>query len=250
MNAAPRVHLAGTLCVEAGSERVTAEALPGRQGRLLLACLALEHGPLPRERLAGVLWPETLPAAWETALSALVSKLRTALAPAGAQIVSAAGCYTLEWPAGTWIDVERAAAALDEAEGALRAGAARQAWGPAQVAGALTARPLLPELSGEWIEEQRARLRRLRLRSLDCLAEVWIACGEAPLAVQAASEAVELEPFRETGWRLLMRAHDTAGDVAEALRAYERCRRLLADELGVDPSRETAALHHSLLARR
>jgi DNA-binding SARP family transcriptional activator len=56
-------------------------------------------------------------------------------------------------------------------------------------------------------------------------------------------EALRWEPFRESLYRLLMRAHAGAGNRAEALRAYERCRRLLADELGVGPPPETEALY-------
>jgi pentatricopeptide repeat protein len=58
---------------------------------------------------------------------------------------------------------------------------------------------------------------------------------------------VELEPFRETGYRLLMRAHTEAGNPAEALRVYERCRRVLADELGTSPSPQTEAVYLDLL---
>lgn len=247
---APRVHLTGALCVEAGGTVIGDDALPGRQGRVLFARLTRASGrPVAREDLAEALWGDTPPAAWEAALSALVSKLRSALAPTGAALAAADGCYRLTWPPGTAVDLEVAAGALDRAEGAVRAGDPRRAWAPAQVAGSITARPLLPGVAGAWVEAERAHLRRLRVRALDCLAEVWMQTGEAPLAVQAADEVVGLEPFRETGWRLLMRAHEAAGNVAEALRAYERCRRRLVDELGVDPADATEALHRALLAR-
>ena len=67
-----------------------------------------------------------------------------------------------------------------------------------------------------------------------------------PLAVQLAREVVELEPFRETGWQALMRAYAGGGNRAQALRAYEACRKLLADELRVAPSPETDAIAHAL----
>ena len=62
-----------------------------------------------------------------------------------------------------------------------------------------------------------------------------------------AKEAVALEPFRESGYRRLMEIHVAAGNRAEALRVYERCRRLLADELGAFPSPETEAIYRDLL---
>ena len=60
-------------------------------------------------------------------------------------------------------------------------------------------------------------------------------------------ETVALEPFRETGYRRLMEAHVGAGNHAEALRVYERCRRLFAEELGAYPSPETESVYRSLL---
>jgi len=58
-----------------------------------------------------------------------------------------------------------------------------------------------------------------------------------------------VHPFRETGWQLLMRAHTAGGNTAEALRAYDRCRQLIASELGVGPSPETQAVHAQVLRR-
>ncbi len=63
----------------------------------------------------------------------------------------------------------------------------------------------------------------------------------------AVKEVLALEPFRETGYQLLMRAHAGAGNPAEALRVYERCRALLAEELGVSPSPATESLHLDIL---
>ena len=56
-----------------------------------------------------------------------------------------------------------------------------------------------------------------------------------------------LEPFRETAHRLVMRAHAAAGNPAEALRAYERCRSTIAEELGAGPSDATEDLYLQIL---
>jgi DNA-binding SARP family transcriptional activator len=62
-----------------------------------------------------------------------------------------------------------------------------------------------------------------------------------------ARTALEIAPFRESGHRRLMRAHAAAGDRAEALRVFEECRVLLRNELGVNPSAQTQAIHRELL---
>jgi streptogramin lyase len=71
--------------------------------------------------------------------------------------------------------------------------------------------------------------------------------GEFGDAVRYAAEITQLEPFRESSYRALMRAHAAAGNRAEALRVYERCRRFLADELGAYPSPESEAAYLELL---
>jgi DNA-binding SARP family transcriptional activator len=56
-----------------------------------------------------------------------------------------------------------------------------------------------------------------------------------------------IQPFRESGHRLVMRAHAAMGNTAEALLAYEACRRLIAEELGVDPPPQTKATYEAIV---
>src|SRR5262249_60990053 len=104
-----------------------------------------------------------------------------------------------------------------------------------------------PREAGPWVEEQRRALRALLLRSLECLRDAALAAGEYGDAVRSATEITELEPFRESSYRALMQAHVAAGNPAEALRVYERCRRFLADELGVYPSAESEGVYLEIL---
>ena len=85
------------------------------------------------------------------------------------------------------------------------------------------------------------------LRALEARSEVYLWNHEAALALQTAKEMIRLEPFREGGHRLVMRAHAAMGNTAEALRAYEHCRHVIAEELGVDPSPQTKATYEQLL---
>ena len=247
-----RIYLTGRLEVAQDGVALNARQLPGRQGRRLLAYLVFERArPVPQDALAEAIWLAEPPPAADTALSALVSKLRgwlRAIRPAGAAgIKSEFGCYQLRLPADAWVDVEAARQAVDEAEGALRAGKSSSAWGPACVAWAITQRDVLPGEEGLWIERERGRLLALRVRALDCLAALWLANGEGALAVQSLVEAVELDPFRETGYQNLMRAHASLGNRADSLRVYDRLRRLLAEELGSEPSPQTEAVFLELL---
>src|SRR4029453_8457601 len=87
----------------------------------------------------------------------------------------------------------------------------------------------------------------VHVRALNVLTDVCLRSGNAQAAAKWAEEAVAFAPFRETGYRRLMGAHIASGDRAEALRVYERCRRLLAEALGAPPSPETEAIYGELL---
>jgi DNA-binding SARP family transcriptional activator len=245
-----RLYLAGNVAIEHGNVLVPERRLPGRQGRLTLAVLAWERDrAIPLEELADIVWDGAPPKAWQTALRALVSKLRVALEEAGAtaSIEHAFGCYQLRLPADAWVDVEAASAAIHEAEAALRAGDLTGAVGAALVANAIARRPFLPGDVAGWVERRREHLRQIRVRALEVRGRAALANHDAVGAATDAELVVELEPYRETGHVLLMEAHAAAGNTAQALAAYERLRTKLADELGASPSPETESAFLQIL---
>ncbi|HZR96492.1 MAG TPA: BTAD domain-containing putative transcriptional regulator [Gaiellaceae bacterium] len=243
-----RVFLAGRVAAENGGAVIGERQLPGRQGRLLFAYLVTAQGrPVPRDELADVLWEGTPPATWDKAIGVLASKLRGALASNGGTLTAKYGCYLLELPAGTWVDIVAAEDAATAAEAALAAGDVEGAKRSAVLAESLLQQPFLPGDEGTWVEEKRRELAEVNARALTALADASLRSDDPADSVRWAERAVEVEPFRESGYRRLMEAHVAAGNGAEALRVYERCRRLLAEELGAYPSPETEALYRSLL---
>jgi len=180
-----------------------------------------------------------------------MTKLRALLEECGidgsSALTAAFGCYRLALPAGAWIDVDAAASAVDRAEAARAAGALDEARAQASTAAELARRTFLPGEEGTWVEEQRRDLRDILVRSLECLRDTALADGKLGDAVRYAAEITELEPFRESSYRALMQAHAAAGNPAEALRVYERCRRFLAEELGAYPSVESEAAYLEIL---
>jgi DNA-binding SARP family transcriptional activator len=241
-----RIYLTGDLSLSGNGRLIRSSRLPGRQGRRLFAYLALERSrQVTRDELVESLWPRQPPVAFEVALSAIVSKLRSLLKEIGLgrrSLAAASGCYRLELPAGSWIDIEMANESVHMAEAALLAGDSRAAYGPAVVACAILRRPFLPGEDAPWIDARRGLLRNSLLRALDCLAQIHDMNGERALALRAAQDAVELEPFREEGHRRLMLIHTASGNRAEALRAYAKLQTLLEAELGTGPSPETRSL--------
>ncbi len=247
-----RVSLAGRMLVESGDLVVDESRFPGRQARLVFAYLVSEHArPVPRDELADAIWGETPPPTWEKALIGIVSKLRTLLAECGldgaAAITSAFGCYQLHLPDGSWIDLEAARDVLGAADEAFAAGDFSGAGSAAEHAAMLVRTSFLPGEEGLWVEAKRRELQAMLVQALDRLTDASLEVGDSGEAVRWASEAVELEPLREAGYQRLMRAHAAADNQAEALRAYERCRKRLAEELGAHPSAATQAIHLDIL---
>ncbi len=251
MAMARRLTLAGQVGLEVDGVAVPAGGL-GRPGRVALAYLACErHRPVPRDELAEVLWGEELPASWEQMLRGVAFKIRGALGAAdldgAVALATVAGTYQLQLPAEVAVDVEEAATALSDARTALDAGDAAAADTLAAQAAEIAARHFAPGATGVWVERRQAELRELHLSALEVRAQAALARAEWLDALVAAEEAVALEPYRESAYQLLMAAHAGAGNRGAALEAYERCRAVLTEALGVNPSPATDATYLRLL---
>lgn len=245
-----RIYIAGGIALHGTNGTTLGEAaFAGRQARRVFVRLAAIHEPLPSADMADDLWGTEWPQAWQVALRSLISKLRGTLARVDAAeiLTSAHGAYALALPGDAWLDLDAAAAAIHRAEAALAAGDHRDAGSAALIARSIASRPLLPGEEAEWLDLLRARLADIRLRALECLGDVWIARGDPLLAARDAWEAIRVDPFRESAHRLLIRAHIAAGDRGAAAEAYAACQRVLAEELGVEPSAETVALAGAVL---
>lgn len=234
-----RIQLCGRLTAEIGGRRIEAE-LPGRQGRLLFIYLVVNRlRPAGRDELVEALWP----GGRDSGLSPLLSKLRRLVELEGRSDVR------LILPADAWVDLEAATEGLHRAESAIARDDWTAAWGPARVAQHVTQRGFLAGESAPWIHDLRRRLEGILLRSLELVAEASLQIGGAEIdtAERAAQTLVREQPFRETGWRLLMRTLDRRGNRAESLKVYDDLRILLRDQLGSAPSAQTQQLHRQLL---
>lgn len=240
-----RIQLCGRYAVDLAGHRLE-ERLPGRQGRLLFAYLALHHGrPVTRDELADALW-EGAPRDRADALAALLSKLRTVV---GTERLRGRGELQLVLPAETLIDVDVALAAVHEAESACALAAWPRAWSEALAAQLVARRTLLVGFETSWIDEWRRLLDDVLVRSLECYARACLALGgtETAGAERAARELVRRAPLRESASALLMESLERRGDTAEALLVYESLRGRLRDELGIAPGQHLQDLHRRLL---
>ena len=246
MTLATRIQLCGRLVAEIEGRRVE-DVLPGSQGRVLFAYLVMNRRRASgRAELAEILWPEEVPADPETALSALLSKLRRVVAPA---MLEGRSSLQLRLPADSWIDLEAATEAIHRAESAIARRDWTAAWGPGRVAQHVAGRGFLPGETGGWLDQVRARLQAIYVRALEVTAEAGLGIGGSELdtAERSARALVASSPYRESGYRFLMEVLDRRGNTAEALTVYDELRRRLRDELGTSPGRVTQEVHRRLL---
>jgi class 3 adenylate cyclase/DNA-binding SARP family transcriptional activator/tetratricopeptide (TPR) repeat protein len=236
-----RISLCGPLVVEIDGQRAD-RALRGRQA-LLVAYMALHrHRPVRRDELIAALWGDAPPAAPEAALRTLLARVRAAVGPG---VVEGGSELRLELPDRAQVDVEVARVAVDRAADSEP----RAAIEAARSAVTIADRTLLPGYEADWVDEHRRELDGVRLAALEHLARAGLEIGgvELTAAERAARAVIEAEPYRESGYALLMEVHAANGNVAEALRVYDLLRVLLREELGVSPAAPLRELNERLL---
>lgn len=223
------------------------------QQRIVLAVLLLRCGrTATAEELVDVLWGDEPPVRAMTALRTYASRLRTVLEPERAArqkatvMVSAAGGYALRLPEQC-IDLGVFQERLAAAERARQAGDAAAGAAGLRAALALWAGEPLSGLHGSWVEAQRAHLDEQRLTALETLYGIELEMGRAAESVAGLTELAAAHPLRERLRGLLMLALYRCGRQAEALAVYADTRRILVDELGIDPGPDLTDLHGKIL---
>ncbi|MGH9247309.1 MAG: alpha/beta fold hydrolase [Acidimicrobiales bacterium] len=106
---------------------------------------------------------------------------------------------------------------------------------------------LADEPYAEWALPARAHCRALRIQALIDLAECCLELDDHRAALAATNRVLALERTSERAYRAAMLAHHALGDRDEALRAYDRCRTALSEDIGVPPGPEASDLHAAIL---
>ncbi|MGN9760940.1 BTAD domain-containing putative transcriptional regulator [Streptomyces sp. SD31] len=204
------------------------------QQRALLAALLLREGrTATAAELIDALWGEEPPSQALAALRTYASRLRKVLDPG--VLVSESGGYAVRGLAEGALDLAVAQDLATEGEKARNAGDlchARKALGRAL---ALWDGEVLAGVPGPYAEAQRVRLEEWRLQLLESRLDMDLEQGCHAEAVSELTALTAAHPLRERLRELLMLALYRSGRQAEALAVYADTRRLLADELGVDP---------------
>jgi DNA-binding SARP family transcriptional activator len=240
-----RVQLCGRLVIEDDGARIETQ-LPGRQGRLLFGYLVInDDRALPREELIAAAWGDDATPDGDV-LSPLLSKLRKVV---GADRIQGRSDVRFVGGEGLFVDARAAQESLHRAEYEVDQQNWTGAWTPAHNAYHIAKRRFMLGLEAPWIDEWRRRLEEICVRGLYLFARAGLGLGGTalPHSESAARTMLEMAPFNETGYRVLMEVLESQGNRAGALVIYERLRQLLREELGTDPSPELQEVHGRLL---
>ena len=238
------LQLLGRFQVRRDGEEVPPAAFGGRKVRTLLRVLAVRRPDLvPHEVLAEALWPDQQPADPAANITVLVTRARRALAVPEAVVTGPRG-YAL---GPCTVDVTEFLVLAQQARQGLREGRPADAGRDCAAALGLWGEPLAEDTYAEWARSPRERLLRARVDVLETAARAALAVGDAATAAGYAADAATADPLRESVAVVHAQALAAAGDRAGALAALDRLRIRLRDELGVDPSTESARLRQALL---
>lgn len=216
------VFLLGEPCVLQDGRRYTVP----EGGKRLLAFVALQRRRVDRRQAAGSLWPDGSDDRAFGNLRSTLYRLRVA------------GIEVLESDKSSVYLRDRTTTDLD----------ALCQWGDRLIAGTPTAldlhvpewsstvAELLPGWYDEWVVFERERIRQRMLHALELLSRLLSNAGRYGEAIDAAMDAVAMEPLRESAHRTLAEAHAAEGNFIEARRAFLRYRDLARRELRVEPS--------------
>jgi DNA-binding SARP family transcriptional activator/tetratricopeptide (TPR) repeat protein len=236
-----RIEVLGPFAVSVDGRPV---ALTAGRLRAMLATLALSAGePVTSDRLAAAVWGDDLPRDTRGAVQVYVARLRRALGPEAIRTVP--NGYVLA-ATPDQVDAVRFVRLLDAADLAADPEAER-----ALLVEALALWRGEPFEGGRWAWLDGVEAQRLvdrRLVALERRVDLDLSLGRAGDLVAELTGLTARYPLRERFWGQLMTALYRTGQQAEALEVYQRLRRLLADELGIEPSAAVQEVHRRILS--
>ena len=230
-----RLELLGAFTLRAPSSK--GPSLP-KKAQALLAYLAVQARPMPREQLATLLWADRGTEQARRSLRQCLMSLRSALHPHADDIIMA-DISTIRLMLADHIDCdilkfERFGKSQDVADLEMAEGLYRDEF----LAGLqVSSQPFL-----EWLAAERRRFSSMQSDILYRLAMAQAQAGAAERAIETAQQLSVFDPLREDGHRLLIRLLASAGRRSDALKQYALCAETLRRELGVAVERGTTTL--------
>jgi len=235
-----KVRLLGQFIVELDGQ---AADIPSRPAQSLLAYLILNAGIAQRrEKVAGLLWPESTEANARSNLRHALWRLRKALGKSlqtGRDYFDADDItIAFDATADYWLDT----AVLDRK--------ADESWSADELIEAVSVHQgeLLPGFYDEWVSLERERLQAVFEHKMQLLLERLVEAGRWSEILEWGERWIALGHMPEPAYRALMVAHSELGDLSSVAAVFQRCVEALREELGVEPSQQTKDLYERIIA--
>jgi predicted ATPase/DNA-binding SARP family transcriptional activator len=247
-----RIETLGGVTIQRDGELVA--GLVSRKAEALLVYLVCNRRPLPRETLAALLWEELSQTSALANLSVVLNSLRKQLAPF---ITVTRHTVGFNPESDFWLDVSELESQLD-------------AWRRRRPRPTIYSRDDVAQLEAglahyrgdflagfhirgsrsfeEWALLERERLHRLAVEGLDDLVEYYLNSGRCKQGLEQAERLLNMDPLREKSHQQVMLLLARCGERTAALAQFQACRDILAQELDVEPARETVALYERIQA--
>ena len=243
-----RWNILGPLSVTTGQGLIE---FPAPKQRVVLALLiAAANTTVSVHALVEEIWQDIPPQSAVANVRTYVADVRRLLGSCRDRVQTSAGGYRLLADEGS-IDAVRFAAAVQAGAGEARAGDWTGAANAHRDGLRLWRGEALDEVPvGPRLARHLQLLRALRCTATEGYAEAAVELGREHEAVAVLRPHLADNPLRETGWYLLVRALHRGGDSAAALSAFEQCRAVLDEELGVGPGPDLQRLHREIVTGR
>ena len=244
------IRLLGNVSIELDGKPI--KGFPSRKAEALLVYLVCHERPFPREFLADLLWEDRSQKQALANLRSVLSSLRRELGPF---LIITRQIVAFNHETDYWLDLKAFTAAINASQTHphLNLEDCAECLGKLETAVTLyNGRFLQGLLVGdskafeEWSLMMHEQTHRQVLTAFHQLSSQYARQGKYAQAQQYALRQVELEPYREEAHRQIMLTMIRSGQRSAALAQYETCRRILNEELGVEPTFETRAMYQRI----
>ena len=230
-----RFHLLGAFEIQYGG--LALPTPPTLKSQSLLAYLICHRDrPQRRDKLVGLFWAGRPERKARRSLATALWHIRRRCLPGDEFLLSDVHAAQFNPQADLWLDVDE-----------FTALAARADVDSLQSAVTLYRGDFLDGFYDDWVINERYRLQNCYLDTLARLMRLYETAVRPQQSLQTALTLLQHDPLREDAHRAAIRAYAQLGRRSDALRQFDQCRQLLAEELGVEPSPETAALRRAIL---
>lgn len=245
-----RIHLFGPFEIFRKGQLLTNQDWRSQQTRSIAKILiARRRKVVTSDQIIELVWPDDLPDIARSRLHVRISQLRKAIGGGKAFLQTLDGGYIFTPDASCWLDVDEFQAWITEAQRYQESGQQPQAIQTYELARSLYRDDYLVEdLYSDWTVAEREFYRERFLDLLIELSECYAQQGRFRLATTRAREALAIDPLREIIYVRLMLYHYYAGERTQALNVFERCQKVLAEELSVSPLTTTLEIESQIRA--